>query len=168
MSDDTTARFALPLLHAGQAQKELDHNEALAAIDLLVHATVLAMHVDIPPVDPAQGACWIVGPAPVGAWAGRTGALAGWTQGGWRFVAPREGMTIWVAADGVAARHVDGAWTIGQVRASGVYVEGERVLGSRQSGVSDPAGGAVVDVEARAALAALLAGLRNHGIIAGT
>ncbi|MGL4312420.1 MAG: DUF2793 domain-containing protein, partial [Sphingomonas sp.] len=31
---ETTSRLALPLLAAGQAQKEMFHNEALALIDL--------------------------------------------------------------------------------------------------------------------------------------
>ena len=33
---DTTARLRLPTLRAGQAQKELTHNEALTLLDLAV------------------------------------------------------------------------------------------------------------------------------------
>ena len=37
---ESTARLALPLIAPGQAQKEVSHNEALAALDLLVQAQV--------------------------------------------------------------------------------------------------------------------------------
>ena len=42
-----TARWALPLLEAGQAQKEMGHNEALAAIDLLMTTAVLAVRIRV-------------------------------------------------------------------------------------------------------------------------
>ena len=38
-----TDRFALPLLAAAQAQKEVTHNEALARVDALLHAVVVAV-----------------------------------------------------------------------------------------------------------------------------
>ena len=37
---ETSARFALPFILPGQAQKELYHNEALAAIDAALHPAV--------------------------------------------------------------------------------------------------------------------------------
>jgi hypothetical protein len=36
----TTARFALPLIAPGQAQKEVYHNEALTAVDAALHACI--------------------------------------------------------------------------------------------------------------------------------
>ena len=47
-----TSRWALPLLDAGQAQKEMTHNEALARLDLLAQAGVQAVGVDAPPPGP--------------------------------------------------------------------------------------------------------------------
>ena len=85
MSDDTTARLALPLLVSGQAHKEETHNEALALIDLALCCAVEASGVDVPPEMPLPGQCWIVGSAPRGAWSGQAGALAGWTGAGWQF-----------------------------------------------------------------------------------
>ena len=67
---NATARFALPLLHAGQAQKELFHNEALVLADGLLQPCVEALGLDTPPPSPAPGQCWIVGDSPTGAWAG--------------------------------------------------------------------------------------------------
>lgn len=165
MSDETSARWALPLLQPGQAQKEMFHNEALAALDLLSQAAVLGAGVNSPPDDPAEGACWLVGDSPDGAWAGHPGQLAGWTAGGWRFVAPRDGMTAWVAADGVYALYAEGDWRIGVLPVAMLTVGGSQVVGARQGAIPDPAGGSVIDTESRAALVAILAAIRAHGLI---
>lgn len=166
MSDDETVRLALPLLHAGQAQKEVDHNEALARLDLAVHASVVEAGRNDPPAAPAEGACWIVGASPVGAWAGHAHALAGWTQGGWRFVAACAGMTVWRSGDGLTLRHDGAGWIAGELHASRVLIAGEAVIGPRGNAIADPVGGTAPDGEARAAIAAILAALRGHGLIA--
>jgi Protein of unknown function (DUF2793) len=166
MSDDRSARLDLPQLYAGQAQKETTHNEALAVLDLAVQATVIAVGVDVPPSNPVPGDCWIVGPGPVGAWAGQARVIAGWTVGGWRFVAPREGMRAWSIADGADARFVAGAWRVGEVRAARLLVEGVQVVGAQQPTVSAPIGGVTVDAEARAAIALMLTALKEHGLLA--
>ncbi|OYY90563.1 MAG: hypothetical protein B7Y45_07865 [Sphingomonas sp. 28-66-16] len=166
MTDEPSARLALPLLQPGQAQKELYHNEALALLDLAVQPVVLSVGLDSPPADPMPGQCWIVGSAPIGAWAGRANALAGWTAGGWRFVAACDGMVAWSLADGLLARAEDGGWTLGETRCSRVIVGDDRVVGPRQPAIADPAGGTTIDVEARATLGAILAALRAHGLIA--
>lgn len=163
---DTTARLALPLLHAGQAQKELDHNEALALLDLAVQPVVEAIGLDVPPGSPAEGACWVVGDAPVGAWSGRAGAIAGWTAGGWRFVAPRAGLSAWCAGDGLVARHTGTEWSIGTARIARLFVGSDQVIGARGPAIANPLGGDSIDTEARGALVAVLAALRAHGLIA--
>ena len=96
MPQDTTARFGLPFLHAGQAQKEVYHNEALALIDVLAHPHALSAFLDVPPIAPVEGQCWIVGSSPQGAWSSRPGELACWTSGGWRFIGPRDVMRVYV------------------------------------------------------------------------
>lgn len=165
MSDETSARFSLPLLRAGQAQKEMSHNEALTAIDLLVHGAVVATGLDTPPASPVPGECWVVGDSPGGAWSGQGAALAGWTSGGWRFVAPVEGMTLWSAGDGTIARFSGGDWQIGELRGTELILGGDVVVGSRQAAISDPAGGVTIDSETRTAIGAILTALRNHGLI---
>lgn len=146
----TTERLKLPLLAAAQAQKEMTHNEALALADIAVQPVVVAVAPAAAPASPALGQCWIVGGAPTGQWAGQAGALACWTSGGWRFVAPFDGMQAWSLADQGIARRRAGVW----------------VVGARQPRVSPPSGGATVDSEARAALAALITGLEAHGFFA--
>ncbi|WP_447727941.1 DUF2793 domain-containing protein [Sphingomonas koreensis] len=160
-----TARFALPLLHPGQAQKELFHNEALVLADALVQPCVEAIGVDVPPAAPVAGQCWIVGESPSGEWAGAAGSLALWTAGGWRFIPPREGMAAWVAADALGARYAAGAWRRGRLTATRLEIDGEQVVGPREPAIDDPDGGPVVDAEARAAIEAILGALRTHGLI---
>lgn len=164
MSD--TARWALPLLDAGQAQKEMTHNEALLLLDLLAGAGVVAVGVETPPADPVAGQCWVIGATPTAAWAGRALALAGWTAGGWRFVAPRDGLTVWSAADGCPVIFGGGQWRIGRLAATELVVGGVRVIGPQRPAIVPPAGGSNVDGEARATIAAMLAALTAHGLIA--
>lgn len=149
----------------GQAQKELAHNEALAMIDLAVQAGVEAAGLDLPPADPLPGRCWIVGAAPVGAWEGAAGAIAGWGVNGWRVVRPREGLRAWVADRRLWGVYSDGAWRIGIVDAGTIRIGGVQVVGERLAAVPAPAGGALIDAEARAAIDAVLARLREHGLI---
>jgi hypothetical protein len=141
--------MGLPLLHAGQAQKEIAHNEALVLIDMLVQAGVESADLSTPPVSPAIGQCWIVGPGATGAWAGRTGAVAGWTAGGWRFAIPRPGTRVWVADRGHAMIHDGSGWSDDSSRMEGYYVAGNRIIGARQTAIATPSGGSTTDAEAR-------------------
>src|SRR5688572_24198881 len=87
---DQTARFALPYLAPGQLQKELFHNEALQRVDMLLCPVVEGPPAASPPVSPTAGSCYLVGSGASGAWAGNDGALACFTEGGWRFAAPTD------------------------------------------------------------------------------
>ena len=167
MSFDVSARFALPLLQPGQAQKEIFHNESMTLLDLIVQAAVVDAGLDMPPEAPEAGQAWIVGTAPTGAWAARANAIAGWTAGGWRFVLPAEGMTAWVEASELTARYRGGTWSIGPLMATQLVIGGEQIVGARKPAIADPAGGGVVDAEGRATLSAILEMLRAHGLIQG-
>ena len=162
---DVTARFALPLLAAGQAQKEIFHNEAITMLEALVQPVAQTQGDNDPPAVPQEGASWIVGTSPTGAWAGQADAVATWTSGGWRFVTPVSGMTMWVEDRAVPALYAGGAWQVGIVKATAVMIDGEQVVGARQSAIAAPDGGATVDGEARAAVSAILTALRIHGLI---
>jgi hypothetical protein len=100
-----------------------------------------------PPAAPEDGACWLVGEAPVGAWAGQAGKLACRQVGNWLFLAPREGLSVLNSANGQVMRFVGGAWAAPTAPAA-------------------PVGGTVVDSELRAAFAALLGKLATAGIFA--
>jgi len=164
---EMTPRLGLPLLIAGQVQKELFHNEALATIDLLINGSVEGAPVTAPPPTPLLGTIYRIASAgATGAFAGREGLLAGYGVGGWRFVAPVEGMRLTERTTGVEAAFRNGAWTSGMLRASEVAVDGLKVLGPRTPAIADPAGGATADAQSRLALGQILAALRAHGLIA--
>jgi hypothetical protein len=162
---ETSARFALPLLLPGQAQKEAFHNEALTLLDAALHACVAGDPTsDIPP-DPMPGESWIVASAPSGAWAGKAGSLATWTEGGWRFTAPVPGMTAWNIDSGYRLLWTGAGWSNGEWPVSRLTIGGQQVVGERLETVPSPSGGTIIDVEARAAVDAVIVALRTHGLI---
>ncbi|MGN6689383.1 MAG: DUF2793 domain-containing protein [Sphingopyxis sp.] len=141
-----TARFSLPLLAMAQAQKEVTHNEALTLLDALVHAAVEDGPLGTPPADPGPGQCWLVGSGASGGWTGRANHIAIWSDGGWRFVAPRAGMRVVRLSDGGWLHCAGGEWSL-------------------PGSVPNPEGGVTIDVEARASIAALILSLEAHGIL---
>ncbi|MGF1549183.1 MAG: DUF2793 domain-containing protein [Sphingomonadaceae bacterium] len=162
---ETTARFGMPLLLSGQAQKEIFHNEALALLDAVVHPAAEDAGPTTPPAAPAAGQCWIVGAGAGGDWAGKDDRLACWSAGGWRFADPVEGMAVWLKPAGHFIHWRGGAWSDGTLVATRLEIGGEQVVGSRLAAISAPAGGSVVDVEARAALGAVIDAMMSHGLI---
>lgn len=161
-----SARLGAPYLAAAQIDKSTTHNEALTLFDIAVSAAVDGFLLNSPPASPAAGNCYVIGSAPFGAWVGHAQALAGFTAGGWRFIAPVEGLAVVDKASGETAIFRSGAWEKGNVHAQKLSVGGNQVVGPQLPAIADPTGGANVDAEARAALAAILARLRAHGLIA--
>ena len=160
-----TPRLSMPFLSVGQAQKELFHNEALQVLDTVVAAAAVEPPRNDPPASPAEGSCYIVATTPTGAWSGKGQCLAAYTGGGWRFVAPLEGMAVHVISAGVWATFRAGAWEIGAVRGSSLILDGLKVVGARLGAIPSPSGGTTVDSEARAAIVQMLSALRGHGLI---
>ena len=160
-----TDRLGLPLLAAGQAQKEVTHNEALTMLDIAIAMTVERDDLAAPPISAALGQCWIVAAGGSGDWLDRDGQIAGWTQAGWRFVAPRDGMRAWHEVHGHMVRFDGENWVSESARADGYYVEDQRVIGVRAGAIPDVSGGSVQDAEARSSLNLVLAALRSHGLI---
>ena len=166
---DTTSRLALPQLQPGQAQKETTHNEALAILDIAVQPSVLALGATVPPANPQPGDSWVLGATPIGEWVGHAFALAGWTAGGWRFVAPYEGMMVWDIGERQVARFGAGSWASGIISGSKIKIGGVTVVGARRAAIANPpatpSGSTLADAEARSAIGAILDALRGHGLI---
>lgn len=120
----------------------------------------------MPPDSPAEGDCYIVGADATGAWTGKSGCVAAWTSGGWRFVSPTEGMALFDRRSGSFAVYRAGSWEIGVVRGASLVIDGQQVVGPRAAAVAPPSGGAVIDAEARTAINAILGALQQHGLIA--
>ncbi|QFT76149.1 DUF2793 domain-containing protein [Erythrobacter sp. THAF29] len=142
----STQTYSLPLLFAGQAQKEFFVNQALATIDSLLQLSVEAS-VAAPPADPADGSCFRIAGGATDDWAGKDDMLAIRISGAWQFVDPPAGTRLYDRA----ARQCllfDAGWI-------------------QPAEPSEPAGGSVVDSEARAAINELISAMRSAGIFAG-
>jgi hypothetical protein len=142
-----TPRFALPMLAAGQAQKELLYNEALQTLEMLVVTVIEEPPRTTPPPSPVWGSCYIVGPVPSGPWAGKAQCLAAFTSGGWRFVAPVHGMSAYVRSTETRAIYRDGNWQLAD------------------DSIASPSEGTTVDAQARSAIDQILSALRQYGLI---
>jgi hypothetical protein len=149
---EATGRHGLPLLVAGQGQKDITHNEALEAVDALLHAVAESRTTGVPPAEPTVGQCWIVAAGATGAWAGQDLQLASWTAGGWRFRAPAVGVTLWVRDEARRMR-----WNPGWVAEGPTGVPGLPL--------ALPEGGTTIDSEARASIATIIVRLRELGLI---
>lgn len=141
---NTTSRFALPLLYAGQAQKEFFVNEALGLTDALLHCAVKGEAAS-PPGNSLDGETWLVGPGATGDWQDHDTEVAARRDGAWIFIEPRDGMRIFDISAGCEMLFF-GFW-----RKALLPLE--------------PLGGTSVDGEARAAINDLVSALQALGIL---
>lgn len=142
--ESRTARLNLPMLFAGQAQKEFTVNESLARIDALLHGAIDG-ESNSPPASAADGTAWLVGSSPGGDWAGHSGAIAARQSGSWFFFTPFDGLKLLNRANGQ------------EIRFSSGWKAASRPVA--------PSGGSTVDAEARSAISLIIAALATAGII---
>lgn len=140
----TTPNTGLPLLFAGQAQKEFFVNQSLAILDALAPRAI-AGSLNGPPANPDEGACYRVTGPGAGEWVGRTDQLALRIGGSWHWIIPAEGMAMFDRAAGQWLCYRSG-WQAAPASAP-------------------PSGGNVVDSEARAALGQLIGSLQAIGLL---
>lgn len=105
-----TTRLSLPYIAPQQAQKQVTYNAAMAMLDRLVQPVVKSRTTATPPGSPAEGDSYIVAPAATGAWAGKDNRLATFANGGWSFLAPADGWTLFVLDAAELALFRSGAW----------------------------------------------------------
>ena len=118
-----------------------------------------------PPLSPPLGSCYLIASSPSGEWAGKDDSIAAFTSGGWRYVAPTDGMSVYVKSNGTWANYRVGTWEIGLLRGAGLIIAGEQVVSTRAAAITSPVGGSMIDSEARVAIDEILAALRHHGMI---
>jgi hypothetical protein len=119
-----------------------------------------------PPAAAASPGGWIVAGGATGAWAGRSGQIAILDAGGWSFVIPRDGCLAYVRDEGVFAVCTGGNWHADAWPVRALSVNGRTMLATTPVAIAGASGGAVIDVEARAALAALTGAMRAMGLLA--
>ena len=159
-----TPRLGLPLIAAGQSQKDVTHNEAVLALDRMVALAVVSRSQSVPPTNPGPGETYIVPPGATAAWNQPEGTLVQWQNPGWRPQPPRDGLFALVLDEGVMLIHRSGwqsAWPV-----ASLDIGGRTILAAPPVTIAAPTGGATVDVEARSTLAALIEALGAQGILA--
>lgn len=91
-----TPNLDLPYIMPSQAQKHVTHNEAIRALDAIVHAGVIDRDLTAPPGSPAAGAQYIVAATATGAWTGWENSIAAYQDGAWVRYQPNEGWAVWI------------------------------------------------------------------------
>ena len=91
-----TDNLNLPYIAAAQAQKHVTHNEALRALDAIVHLSVTDKDLATPPSSPQTGSRYIVANSATGEWTGKETEIAAWQDGGWLFYPPQKGWQCWL------------------------------------------------------------------------
>lgn len=103
------------MLVEGQAAAETTVNEALYWLDAasLGGLKVIDRDLSAPPGSPAQGDCYILGPAPSGAWAaGAEDDVALYFGTAWEIRTPTDGWEAWVVDEAVKIAFSSGSWGI--------------------------------------------------------
>lgn len=142
----STQNYSLPLLFAGQAQKEFFVNQALSMIDNLLQLAIEAS-LTAPPTTPEDGSCFRIASGASGEWEGKDDMLALRIADTWQYIDPPAGTRLYDRSTRQCVLF-DAGWI-------------------EPAEPPEPTGGSVVDVEARATISELLAVLRNAGILAG-
>ena len=108
MSNST--RLALPYIDAAQSQKHVTHNEALVALDALVHLSVKSRTTIAPPGSPSEGDRYLVPSGATGIFAGHTNAIATFDDGGWAWLVPKAGWRAYVESEALFLIFDGAAW----------------------------------------------------------
>ncbi|MEM7667059.1 MAG: DUF2793 domain-containing protein [Pseudomonadota bacterium] len=140
----TTSNFDLPLLFAGQAQKEFFVNQSLSLIDAIIGRSVIAS-INVPPPSPTEGENYRITAPAEGDWASHEDDIAISIGGAWNFVRARDGMALFDRAAGQFILFRSG-WHIA-------------------SHPTEPQGGTTIDQESRIAIVELTEALRTIGIL---
>jgi hypothetical protein len=83
--------------------------------------------------------------------------------GGWRFVEPQTGISVWNRED--SFQHPwNGSWRAGETDGTTLCINGPKLLGERLPTLTSPSGGTIIDEQARTAVQSVIATLKSHGL----
>jgi hypothetical protein len=116
----TTRYLGLPVLYENQFQKSVSINTGFSQLDYLVQMSVISRSLNAPPGVNADQDKYIVGPSPVGAWAGRAYMIAVYEllTSAWTFVTPQPGWMAWSNADNGMYVYYGGIWVAAAIDAN--------------------------------------------------
>jgi len=147
----TTPNLALQLLDSPPSiTAELDINAGLSRLDALVIPRVKDRDLASPPGSPAQGDRYLIAGSPTGAWSGQAGKFTYYVGTGWIFIAPQEGLELWVDDENVKLRYDGSAW---------------KTVGSQAAAVADLSGSPTT-TDLKNKINELLGSLRTAGLLA--
>lgn len=105
----TTPLLGLDELSETQASKYLTHNTALRQLEGWL-IRIKDRDLATPPGSPAEGDTYLVAASGTGAWSGQDGKLAVYISGAWSFLAPFEGLSLWVNDEDTRITYDGAAW----------------------------------------------------------
>lgn len=109
---ENSENLNLPYIASAQAQKHVTHNEAIRALDALLHLSVISASLTSPPASPVNGDRYIPASGANGAWTGHENAIAAFQDGGWIFYAAGEGWLSWIQDESTLKVFEDSHWTL--------------------------------------------------------
>lgn len=147
---DTTANLGIDQLIQGQSNAEVTLNDGvLNIVDALIGGRVALDQTDTPPGSPTNGAVYIVGSSPTGAWAGKANHIALYYDG-WRFVTTTQavGMRLFVVSQALIRMWDGSDWIVvptqdasGDYEATGSVLLQKAITLSVEAGLTAYAGG---------------------------
>lgn len=99
MTASATARLNLPFLQAGQALKNITHNEALQRLDSGLYLSCSDMAAQSLPHDPTEDRVVLISQTPEAVLAEHIGHIAIFISGHWIWFAPKSGWSLWDEAE---------------------------------------------------------------------
>lgn len=91
----------LPYIAPAQAQKHVTHNEALRALDAIVHLSLVSKSQTTPPLSPVEGSRYFVAVTGTDEWAGQDTLIAAYQDGAWAFYRPQIGWQAWIEDESI-------------------------------------------------------------------
>lgn len=107
---EQTENLDLPYIMPAQAQKHVQHNEALRMLDALVQLSVKSEILTAPPTTSEPGDRYIVAETATDEWVGREGSIAAWQDNAWAFFTPLEGWVAWLEDEATLSIYTNGNW----------------------------------------------------------
>ena len=103
-----TVNNGIPFVPENTIDPAAGLNESLLTVDALLQLAVVSVGDNTPPGSPANGARYVVGTAPTGAWVGQANKMARWLNGAWSFF--DAAIVVDIATDTVKFRGSSGTW----------------------------------------------------------
>ncbi len=106
-----SVHLGMTFLEQNQSQKHVTVNDALIALDAIVHLSVIDRDTATPPVSPTDGDRYLIASSPTGAWTGSAGKITMFQDNAWNIFDPQDGWLCYVESEGIYLKY-DSGWAI--------------------------------------------------------